>query len=149
MHITSTGFITELTLYGQRYGSPAVTMSAWPLTWTACWAAQRSSETSCTGLTAPAVTPFTAYGEAFLWNAARLVFAGRRSVERLSAANVACSRGVQRASGLARKRSGPPYMSLLSVVSMWNTGTADSTTSPWRPAERCSSLFGGSINERE
>jgi hypothetical protein len=72
-----------------------------------------------------------------------------RSVVRLSAAKVACSRAVQRASGLPRKRSGPPNMSLLSVVSMWKTGTAASTMSPWRPAERCSSLFAGSMNERE
>ncbi len=84
-----------------------------------------------------------------MWNAARRSFGFIRSVVRLSAANVAWSRGVQRASGLARNASGPSNMSLFSVVSMWNTGTAASTTSPWRPADRCSSLFGGSMNERE
>ena len=91
----------------------------------------------------------TAYGAALLWNAARRSFGLIRSVVRLSAANVVCSRGVQRASGLARNASGPSYMSLLSVVSMWKIGTAASTISPWRPALRCSSDLLGSMNERE
>jgi hypothetical protein len=67
----------------------------------------------------------------------------------LVAAKVACSRGVQRPSGLPRNDSGPAYMSLFSVVSMWKIGTADSTISPWRRADWCSALDGGSISERE
>src|SRR4051794_2687394 len=148
MHMTRIGFRIELALYGPRYGRPAVTMSAWPRTPTACWAAQCSSVTWWTGLTAPAVTPVTAYGAVDLWNAARRSFGFMRSVVRLSAANVAWSRGVQRASGFARNASGPSNMSLLRVVSMWKIGTAASTMSPCRAALLCNSDFDGSMNER-
>ncbi len=72
-----------------------------------------------------------------------------RSVVRFNPAKVVCSRGVQRASGLARNDSGPSNMSLLSVVSMWKIGTAASTISPWRPALLCSSDFEGSMNDFE
>ena len=60
----------------------------------------------------------------------RAIDAARRQNMRFKAAKVVCSRAVQRASGLARNESGPSYMSLLSVVSMWKIGTAASTTSP-------------------
>src|ERR1700733_7211428 len=72
-----------------------------------------------------------------------------RSVVRLRPAKVACSRGDQHASGLARNDNGPSNMSLFSVVSIWKIGTAASTISPWRPALLCSSDLDGSMNDFE
>ena len=44
VHCTTTGFMIELTLYGQMYGTPTINISAWPFTGTAyCWNTRASA----------------------------------------------------------------------------------------------------------
>jgi hypothetical protein len=54
--MTRIGFITELTLYGQMYGSPMVRMSVCPSIGTSCWRNTLAVVASWTASTSPACT---------------------------------------------------------------------------------------------
>src|SRR3954454_13918891 len=124
-------------------------MSLCPSTSTICWRWTRSSVCACTGSTAPALTPVTAYGAYIDWNNRRRAFAGIRSMPRLAPRNVAWSRSDHSHSRLVRKPYCEGTASLLSVVSICNTLTCSDRTRPILQADECSCDACGSMNDRE
>src|SRR5580658_6089249 len=113
----------ELTLYGQMYGRPIVRMSVWPFTSTPCWAQTLAVVTAWTASTSPAWTELSAWGDRIEWKMRRAAGAGVWASAAELAAKVARSRNDHSHSRFCKKANDSGKVSLLSVVSIWNTVT--------------------------
>src|ERR1700737_1879175 len=96
-------------------------MSAWPSTSTNCWRWTYRVLTWCAASTSPACTLVMRWGALIDWKIERTILTGARSIDLLTARKEALSLAVHSHSRFCRKANDDGKVSVLRVVSIWNT----------------------------